>query len=333
MNPELLRHFQTHTPEEQHYLEYYRAHGVYPLDQFDREQYERRGTYPAQRNDASATFVFRGERLISMGKQRRFQHCPEHTHNYVEMVYMCSGQTTHLVNGNEITMSAGELLILNQHARHENMPAEENDIAVNFTILPRFFDITLAMMGDAENGLRKFLLDCLHNENYGPGFLRFRVADVPQMQSQIESLLWAQINKERNRRSIEQYAMGVLCLYLLNHTDKISTDSPQDDLALKILQYVEENYKDGTLTDLAKRLNYDMAWLSKEIKRLTGTSFKKLQFNRRLSQAKFLLGATNLPIAEIAKQAGFANLTLFYKSFREQAGCSPAQYRDGNALD
>ena len=47
----------------------------------------------------------------------------------------------------------GELLILNQHARHENLVAWEEDIAVNFIILPQFFETTLGMMGSEESSL------------------------------------------------------------------------------------------------------------------------------------------------------------------------------------
>ena len=57
------------------------------------------------------------------------------------MVYMCAGKTTHIINGNkELTLEEGDLLFLNQNVYHEILPSGENDIAVNFIILPEFFD-------------------------------------------------------------------------------------------------------------------------------------------------------------------------------------------------
>ena len=38
-------------------------------------------------------------RIITIRPHTRFVAFPEHTHDYVEMVYMCSGQTRHVVNG------------------------------------------------------------------------------------------------------------------------------------------------------------------------------------------------------------------------------------------
>ena len=75
-------------------------------------------------NDGSRD-VITGKKLLEQGKQitvrphTRFVHFPEHTHDYVEVVYMCAGQTTHIVNGSRINLKEGELLFMNQQATHE----------------------------------------------------------------------------------------------------------------------------------------------------------------------------------------------------------------------
>ena len=56
------------------------------------------------------------------------------------MIYMCSGSTTHIINDCErIVLREGEILLLNQNAAHEILPAGMNDVAVNFLILPDFY--------------------------------------------------------------------------------------------------------------------------------------------------------------------------------------------------
>ena len=272
-------------------------------------------------------------RLITIQRHFRFASVPEHTHEFVEMVYVCSGQLTHIVNGAEVIQRAGDLLILNQYAKQEILPAWEDDIAVNFIILPQFFEITLGMMGDKDNELRKFLLGCLHNEDQTGGFLHFKVAEVLPVQNLIENLLFTLVNNVPNKRSINQFTMGLLFLHLLNHVDKAYSGSKQGDLIFKILQYVEEHYADGTLSELAGILGYNIRWLSTNIGRLTGSSFKDLQQSKRISQAKFLLATTSLPVADIAKQVGFSNLTYFYRLFQAQANCSPGNFRLYNKLN
>ena len=43
-------------------------------------------------------------KLITMRKHTRFIDFPEHTHDYVELVYMCEGDTTHLIDGKKIVL-------------------------------------------------------------------------------------------------------------------------------------------------------------------------------------------------------------------------------------
>ena len=86
--------------------------------------------------------------LITIRPHTRFVHFPEHTHNYVEVIYMCRGETIHVVDGRELKLKEGELLFLNQHAVQEIQPAGQDDIAVNFIILPEFFDTAFRMMGE-----------------------------------------------------------------------------------------------------------------------------------------------------------------------------------------
>ncbi len=62
-------------------------------------------------------------RLITIRPHTRFAHFPEHSHNYVEVVYMCCGSTTHIVNGKRIVLRQGELLFLGQGVRQEILPA------------------------------------------------------------------------------------------------------------------------------------------------------------------------------------------------------------------
>lgn len=63
-------------------------------------------------------------KLIRIRPHTRFVHFPKHRHNYVEVIYMCQGQTTHIIDGNQVLLQAGELLFLNQNAIQEIQPAE-----------------------------------------------------------------------------------------------------------------------------------------------------------------------------------------------------------------
>ena len=127
-------------------------------------------------------------KLISVRKHTRLVHFPEHTHDYIEAVYMCTGETTHIINGKRIELREGDLLFLGRNARQEILPAGEGDIAINFIIQPAFFDKTLEMLGAEETPIKNFLIRSLFDGEYQE-YLHFKVAGVLPVQNLIENLI------------------------------------------------------------------------------------------------------------------------------------------------
>ncbi len=277
--------------------------------------------------------VISGQKLLEQGKliavrpHTRFVHFPPHTHDYVEIVYMCRGVTRHVVNDTAITLREGELLLMGQNTRQEILPAGERDIAVNFIVRPEFFSGTLDFLGSEDTPLREFIVACLCGSGT-PAYLHFRVADIKPVQNLVENLLWTLISDTPNRRSINQLTMGLLFVQLLNHTDKLTVGSAEQDMIVRVLRYIEEHYADGSLTQIAQLLHYDIAWLSREIKRRTGKNYTELVQEKRLSQAAWLLRNTRRNVADIAVSVGYENLSYFHRIFARRFGTSPKGYRD-----
>lgn len=268
-------------------------------------------------------------KLIEIRKHTRFVHFPKHTHNYVEVIYMCSGQTRHIINGIDLELNEGEILFLSQNAVQEIFAADLNDIAVNFIILPEFFNQSLIMLGREESLIKDFIIECLQNKNNSVNFLHFKVADILPVQNLIENLIWTIINKQQNKRLINQFTMGLLFLQLMNYADKITVgkDNFEHEIIFNVLSYIEENYKDGELTVLSNKYGYNIYWLSKTIKRITNKTFTELLQTKRLNQAVYLLENTRLSVIDISCSVGYNNLSYFYKIFKKRYNISPKNYR------
>lgn len=266
-------------------------------------------------------------KLITIRPHTRFIHFPEHTHDYVEVIYMCSGKTTHIVNGKEIELEQGDLLFLNQSAKHEVCRAGERDIAVNFIVLPEFFTAPLSMIGEEETPLRKFLIDCLCGRNSGAGYLYFDVSEVKPIQNLLENLLWILIRDTPSKRKMSQMTMALLFMQLLGHTETLSTDDQGDAVVWQVLRYVEANYAYGSFAELTQQLHYDASWLSREIKRKTGKTYTQLIQEKRLAQAAFLLRNTDRNVSDIAVAVGYENISYFHRIFADAYGKSPRHYR------
>ena len=142
-----MRRLRVITPEEQRILD---------GGAVDKAAYTARAVFTVD----SEKLLERG-RLISVRAHTRFAPFPRHAHSYIEIMYMCSGKTVHRINGGEpITVHAGELLFLGRGASHEIERAEYEDIAVNFIVLPQFFDTALERIG-ADNALGRLIANSI----------------------------------------------------------------------------------------------------------------------------------------------------------------------------
>jgi AraC-like DNA-binding protein len=217
--------------------------------------------------------------------------------------------------------------MLGQHARQSIAPADEGDVAVNFIVRPAFFSGTLSFLGEEETPLRRFVVSCLSGENEA-GYLLFRVAEILPIQNLIENLLYTLTEQIPNRRGILQSTMGLLFAQLLNHTDALQFESREQNALLSVLRYIEEHYADGSLTEIAARLHYELPYISRLIRQATGKNYTELLQEKRLSQAAWLLRNTDRRVDEISLSVGYENISYFHRLFAARFGCSPKKYRD-----
>lgn len=269
-------------------------------------------------------------KLIDIRPHTRFAHFPKHSHNYVEMVYMVAGSLKHLVNGNEVLLKEGELLLMNQQATQEILPAKEEDIAVNFIILPEFFDTALTMLGNENSMIRDFLIDCLRGSSKHIDYLHFQVSKVLPIQNLIENLIYMLLNRTEDRGHLNRHTMGLLFMHLMQHTDSVTVggDRLEDDVMMKVLGMIEDNYKKSRLSDLCRRLQMDLYSISRIIKRRSGKTYTDLLQEKRLSQAAYFLKNTKLSITDISINVGYNNFSYFYKIFKDTYKMTPKEYRN-----
>lgn len=285
--------------------------------------------YGNKEGQIDSNIILNNGKIIDIRPHTRFIHFPKHTHNYVEIIYMVSGKSVHIIDDERIELKKGDLLFLNQHASQEIMKCDKQDIAVNFIILPQFFNEIFTMLGQEDNALRSFIIGCLTENNTGLNYLYYNSENNIPIQNLLENLIWNLLEDEPNKRSINQLTMGLLFINLINHSDKIKTsnNSFEQTITLKMLSYIDTDFKNASLSSFASKNGFDVYTLSRIIKKQTGLTFKNLLENKRLNQACFLLNNTPLTIKEIALNVGYENISFFYKLFKRNYGILPKDYR------
>ena len=294
-----------------------------------------------ERYTSGRDFVVDSEKLLEKGKlieirpHTRFVHFPRHRHNYVELLYMCSGTTTHILNGTQkLVLRQGDLLFLNQAVYHEILPAAEGDVGVNFILLPQFFDRSFRML-EQENVLRDFLISTLAGESAFAGWLHIAAGDILPVENLLENMIWTLLEKKPGVNLLNQTTMGLLLQNLTLFAANINRtlpDSREEKAVFTTLQYIETRYRDGTLEEIAARLHMPPYALSRLLTRHTGANFKQLLQQRKLQQAVYLLSHTGMSADAVLEAIGYENSSYFYRKFKEKYGCTPAAYRAGRRL-
>ena len=319
MQQALLEHLRKITEEEQRILD-----GASEVDQ---------GLYTSGKDFTvdSAKMLEEGK-LIAVRTHTRFVHFPSHRHNFIEVLYVCEGSLTNIIGGKEVVIEAGELLFLNQFTRHEILPAGKNDIAINFMILPEFFDVAYTMAG-SNNILADFLVHVLRQNEEKGEYLHFRVAEVLQIQNLLENMIYSLVTGKGDQNRINQTTMGLIFLYLLDSVQYAEMRVPnqyENMIAMTTLDYIEQSYKTATLTELCVKLHLPMHVLSKMIKKNTGFNFKELLQRKRMNKAIELMCETELPISDIIAAVGYENGSYFHRVFREKYHVTPRAFQEIN---
>ena len=271
-------------------------------------------------------------KLIDVRTHTRFVHFPLHRHNYIEVLYVCQGTLTNIIDGKQVVIQQGELLFLNQYTRHEILTAGENDIAINFMILPEFFDVAYTMAGN-DNPLADFLVNVLRQNEERGEYLHFKVAEVLQIQNLLENMIYSLVTGKGDQNRINQTTMGLIFLYLVDSVQYVEMRLPnqyENMIAMSTLDYIEQKYRTATLTELCEQLHLPMHMLSRMIKKNTGFNFKELLQRKRLNKAVELMCDTKLSIDDIISAVGYENNSYFHRVFKERYDMTPRAFRVQN---
>ncbi len=290
------------------------------------DRYASRGEFVVD----SAKLLEKGK-LIEIRPHTRFAYFPRHRHNYVELVYMCAGTTTHIIDGKErIVLREGDLLFLHQNVYHEILPAAENDIAVNFIILPNFFSRPLSML-ERENVLWDFLVSTLSGETSLAHYLHIPAKGIVPVENLIENMIWTLLEHAPGANTLNQTSMGLLLMNLSRFAENINRSLPEhreQNTVFSVLRYIDTHYAHGTLAEISEALRLPEYYVSRLLKKHLGKNFKEILQERKLQQAVYLLDNTRYSVDAILSEIGYENSSYFYRKFREKYGRSPASFRE-----
>ena len=180
------------TPEEEAHLKgnhidysampiagYYRDQPFYRFE-YDPDEYES----VAEKKDILVKYY-----NFSIIRQDRFEAVPLHVHDWLELGYVYSGSCGFSVNGTEIPLSRGQMILINTAAPHSVARCGENDILINFIISREYLNAAFFERIGRDNYLSQFFIEALNNQADHNNYLVFDAKERDRLSNLINLFL------------------------------------------------------------------------------------------------------------------------------------------------
>ncbi|MGG1575049.1 AraC family transcriptional regulator [Fictibacillus sp. NRS-1165] len=240
-----------------------------------------------------------------------------HKHdNLSEIVYICDGKGTFIIDGVTYEASKGDILVYNKDVLHEEWSNPDHPLKTYFC------------------GITNLSIEGLKDLHVIPSGIN-PVIRRNKYSSKIETYL----SEIFDEAALQAEGDEMICQHLLTslitvihriihlHHQDTSTEK-NDSLSHRIKEYIDKHYtRSLSLEDLAEAFFISPYYLSHVFKEEKNLSPIHYLITRRMGEAKRLLVSTNLKIREVAQLVGYDNPNYFTMLFKKFTGQSPKRFK------
>ncbi|MBQ6462683.1 MAG: AraC family transcriptional regulator [Pseudobutyrivibrio sp.] len=254
-----------------------------------------------------------------------FESVPLHWHEDAEFIYIKKGCGIIVIDGHELTVSAGDIAFILPSRVHGIYQYENESMEYeNIIFDSKMFASTLDDFYDS------FLLPFFESAVAIPAIFKPGVTGYESIKRYLDS----NDNISSHREGAWGLAIkGNMYLLLFNlvtiYEQQIGTSTKKKIDKLKpVIKHVEFHYDEPTSVDeMAKLAGFSESHFMRFFKEAFGVSFVTYLNDYRLSMAARLLLSTEDSVLDISQQVGFENLSHFNRQFKKKYNKTPREYR------
>jgi AraC-like DNA-binding protein len=253
-------------------------------------------------------------------------------HDYIELVYIYSGEATFLIQDRYFYLHCGDLVIIDNTSYHRQLakPDGTKDRVVILVFQPELIRSATTNGDDVE-----YLLPFFARNSEFPHVIPAQTgisARIFELIKDIYCELPATTN--RARLAVKTYLKMIL-LHLVNHfADYLGTQKAYSarqnaiDRLHPLFEWIEHHCGDPlTVNDASKICAMSISNFMHFFKQVTGQSFLSYLNHFRIAKAQVLLATTDNSLSDISQKIGFCDQSYFGMVFRKLVGTTPMSYR------
>ena len=249
-----------------------------------------------------------------------------HTHEFIEIVYVLSGEMVHEIDGCRYNTARGDMLFMNYGCTHA-FSSESTYTYVNILFSPE-------LMADAvittQNAFSVLSLSAFNEMRSAQdsGCVRFFGKERDEIETLIFSMLEEYEKKQTSWETVLGNLLTNLIIKMLRKTELGIGKSEMDGIWQSLSEYIDQNLDSRlTLAALAEKCFYNPSYFSRIFKEKFGVSLTEYITRKRLSHAIMLLSESVLSVEEIGECVGFPDKNSLYHAFSRYLGTTPGEYR------
>lgn len=259
-------------------------------------------------------------------KYNRTENGYPHTHDYMELQYIYSGEGRYIIDATPYDVSAGNLLIINPGAEHSHVVTNRDN---PMTILA--LGLCDVQFTDMPSGKIVF-----------PGLSPVLAADT-RLQNHITTIFFHMLaEKEQHfpgKYDMMRLYLSQILLYIIRaykEPAEPATSQPsftshrKKHVVQTIMDYMEVHYNEKISLDaIAGNMYLSPIYISKIFKEETGSSPIQYLIRIRLHKATVLMKEhPEYSIKKIAEMVGYEDAYHFSKIFKKHMSLTPKEYRN-----
>lgn len=252
-----------------------------------------------------------------------------HTHDFTELVIVLLGNAIHVVDGQEYTLKAGDVFVINTNSAHGYKRA------YNMKLCNIMFDF--GKLVDSNNELKQlpgfqslFILEpFFRKEHKFESKLELNTASLNFVKELVDLLSREYLQEESGFKPVINTYFFTLIAYLSRQISS-SKNKATGKLAhiADAMVYIESNFLNPlSIKSIASIAYFSTRQFDRIFKNTYSISPKEYIIKLRLEYAIKLMHNTNLKLSQIAMESGFSNISFFSRQFKAKFGVSPKEYK------
>ncbi|WP_438444059.1 AraC family transcriptional regulator [Gorillibacterium sp. sgz5001074] len=248
-----------------------------------------------------------------------------HHHDFYEIYFFLSGNVKYIIESQNYQLQPWDILLISPMELHQPMIVPEKK---------PYERIVIWLSKEYMDSLRTAQTDLTQCFNVrAPGHTNLLRPD-PQSRQYIEPKLQELLEEHYSDAyggDIIASSMIPLLLTVLNRlaqrqSQRYELEDRSSPMIAGVLRYINDNYRSTiTLDELAAQFFVSKYHLSREFRRLVGTSVYRYIIQKRLVIAKQMMAGGHHPTS-LYEKCGFSDYSNFYRSFKAEYGISPKEF-------